>query len=148
MPKAFKFRLEKLLDLRRLKEDVARRDHALARKDVAEQGQKLARVTGEREAEIRTLRELKRRTLDIVRLRLQEGYVNSLERRALRDAERLRELERKEAVKRQELAEASKGVRVLERLRERQFRAWAYQAGQEEQRFLDEVAQNIAREVS
>ena len=145
MPKAFKFRLETLLEVRRLREDLARRDLAVARGKVLEQNRKLQALLSEEEEGKKELRALKQREIDLVRLRLLEGYLNSLERGLRRGFQVLEELVRDEAEKRRALAEAVKGVRVLERLEERQRRAYLYELDRQEQKFLDEVAQNMER---
>ncbi|MDP6958888.1 MAG: flagellar FliJ family protein, partial [Planctomycetota bacterium] len=44
-----------------------------------------------------------------------------------------------------ELAEASKKVKVLERLREKKKAEYMLEMNREEQKFLDEVAQNMMR---
>lgn len=147
MPRAFKFRLEKLLDLRRLREELARRDLALARKAVDGQNRLLAGLLGEEDEGKRALRSAKEKTIDMVRLRLLEGYLFSLERRIRREYDRLQELVLAELQKRRALTEALKGVRVLERYREKKVRAWRYEVDREERRFLDEVGQNQRSEV-
>ena len=146
MPKAFKFRLEQLQDFRQLKKDLAARDLGMARKAVFDQNRLLLGLLGEEDEGKVALRTLKTRSLDLMQVRLQEGYLISVERRIRRGYERLQELVRAETEKRRALTEATKGVRVLERLRERQRKAYAYELGRQEQKFLDEVAQNINRE--
>lgn len=148
MPKAFRFRLEPLLGLRRLREDVARRDAAAARRAVGDQNRVLLAFLRDEEEGKSALRGLKQKTLDLVRLRLQEGYLNALERRIRKGFEVLQDLVRKELEKRRSLAEAVKGVRVLERLRERQQREHRYLGDRHEQKFLDEIAQQRARETA
>jgi flagellar export protein FliJ len=144
MSKAFKFRFEQMLDVRRLKEDIAKRDLALAQQGVREQNRAIVRLLAEEREGKEALRGLKRDVLDIARLRLQEGYLYALERRIRAAAERLQDLGQVEEQKRRDLTEARKEVRVLESHRERQLKAW--QNGQDlaERKFLDEVAQNIA----
>jgi len=144
MPKAFKFRFERVLEVRRLKEDLATRDLALAQQAVREQNLAVARLLAEEGEGKDALRGLKRATVDIVRLRLQEGYLSVLERRIRAAAERLRELGKVEAGKRQALTEARKEVRVLEKYRDRQLKTWQYGQDLAERKFLDEVTQNMA----
>jgi flagellar FliJ protein len=144
MTKAFEFRLEKLLELRRLREDVAQRELGEARKAVAEQNRVILAILNEEEAGKKALRELMKKTVNILQLRLQEGYLASLERRLRQEYGRLQELSKTEQEKRKALIEARKGVRVLERFRERQYREYRHELEAEERKFLDEVAQNAA----
>ena len=145
MAKAFKFRFEQVLEVRRLKEDLARRDLAVAQRAAREQNQQVARLLAEEAAGKEALRGLKRKSIDVLQLRLQEGYLLALERRIREAAAKLQELGRVEAERRAALVEARKAVKVLEKYRERQLKAWACEQDRAERKFLDEVAQNMAR---
>jgi flagellar export protein FliJ len=144
MPKAFKFRFEHVLDVRRLKEDLAKRDLAVAQQAVLAQQAGIARLVAEENEGKDALRGLRQNLVNIVRLRVQEGYLSSLERRIRASVERLQALGRVEAEKRRALTEARKEVRVLERYRERQLKTWQYGQDLGERKFLDEVTQNMS----
>lgn len=141
MAKAFAFRLETLLGLRRLKEDVARSALERARQAVATQNQALTGLLREDAEEKDALRELRRAELDLVQVRLHQGYLNALEHRIRREFESLQGLSRTETERRRGLTQALKEVKILERLRERQLKAHRAEADREERNFLDEVAQ-------
>jgi flagellar protein FliJ len=145
MPKAFKFRFEQVLDLRRVKEDVAMRDFAVAQQAVREQNQKLVRLLSEEDEGKDALRGLKRKSIDLLQLRLQEGYLLGLERRIREAGAKLQELGATESEKRKALVEARKAVRVLEKYRERQLKAYRVEQDRAERKFLDEIAQNRVR---
>ena len=149
MLKAFRFRLERLLDYRRLRKDLARAQLEDASREVREQNAVLMAGLREDHEGKSALRELKQsRILDISQLRLQEGYLTALERRIRGEFDRLQQRTRVEAEKRKALTEARKDVLVLERLRERQERAHRYKEDREEQKFLDEVGQKVRRKTS
>jgi flagellar export protein FliJ len=137
----FRFRLERLLELRRQTESAAERDWAAAQEAVRRRNDALLAVVREEAESKQEARELKRSSPDPVQLRLLEGYQLALERRRLRETAALQELSRTELERRRRLVEARKGVRVLERFRERQLGLWRARAEAEERRFLDEVAQ-------
>ncbi len=145
MAKAFKFRFEQVLGVRRLKEEVAQRDLALAQKALREQQERITRLLAEEDEGKGAIRGLKQKSIDVLQLRLQEGYLVSLERRIREAVARLQELARTEAERRRALVEARKAVKVLEKYRERKVRAYAVEQGLAERKFLDEVAQNMAR---
>lgn len=145
MPKAFKFRFEQVLEVRRLKEEVAQRDLALAQNAVRGQQERIARLLAEEDGGKDAIRELKRKSIDVLQLRLQEGYLVSLERKVREAVAKLQELARAEAEKRKALVEARKAVKVLEKYRERKVRAYGVEQDLAERKFLDEVAQNMAR---
>jgi len=148
MAKAFRFRFEEVLGVRRLKEDQAQRELGLAQAAVRAQNLEIARLASEESEGKNALRGLRQNLVNIVRLRVQEGYLSSLERRIRQALERLQALVHVEGDKRRALVEARREVRVLERYRERQLRAWQYAQDLEERKFLDEVTQNMARSES
>jgi len=145
MARAFKFRFEQVLGVRRLQEDRATRDLALAQKALREQQLRIAQLLVEEASGKETLRGLKRKTIDVLQLRLQEGYLQGLERKIREAGLKLQDLGRIEAEKRRALAEARRAVKVLEKYRERKLKAYAYEQDRVERIFLDEVAQNMAR---
>jgi flagellar export protein FliJ len=144
MPKAFEFRLERLLEVRRLKEEAARRDHAAAQQALFDQGRVVQGLHREQEESKVAVRALKQERPDVVQLRLQEGYQLALERRLQKAYETLHERTLAEGEKRRVLVEARKGVRVLERFREKQLKLWRTEVDLEEGRFLDEVGLRAA----
>ncbi len=145
MVKAFRFRLDRLLDLRRMREETAQRDLAEARGAVLGQNRKLLGMLNEREEGKGALREMRTKDLDLGRLRFQEAWLESLERRIREGYDLLHELVRREIGRRQALTEAARGVQVLERLRERRYRDWQRGLDREERKTLDEVAQRMER---
>lgn len=145
--KAFRFRLDRLLDLRRRREEAAQRDLAEAMRAVRDQNGKLLGMMAARDEGKAALRAMRMKELDLGRLRLQEDYLESLERKIRVEFDRLQELVRSEIGKRHALTEAVRGVKVLERLRERRLQEWTRGADREERKTLDEVARGMERAV-
>ena len=148
MAKIFKFRLEGVLEFRRLQEEITRRDSALARRSLKDHNRGVLAILREQDDSKQALREMKQEALDVPRLRLQEGYLQVLERRLRRSVERLQELAVTERKKRRALKEAVQKVRVLELLRDKQEASHTLRQDREERIFLDEVATNMRREAS
>jgi flagellar export protein FliJ len=142
---AFRFRLERLLEVRRAKEDVARRELAEAARAAGEETRVLTALLAEEEESKRASRERRRGPLDLAALRLQEGYLRALDPRVRASRERLLALQGVEAGKRRALVEAMKAVKVLERFRERKLAEWILSADRDERKVLDEAA-HAARE--
>ena len=140
MAKGFRFRLERLLDLRRAKEGVAQRALADARRAVEEEERRLAELLAEAEEGRRTSRGQRKGLLDLDVLRLQERYRNTIEERIGTSRERLLALGKAEQEARASLTEAMKAVKVLERVREKRLAEWTRAEDREERKFLDEVA--------
>ena len=145
MTKTFEFRLEKVLELRRLKEDVAQREFAAAQKAVAEQNQTILGLMSNEDEVKKGLRAAQQPSIDVERLRLAAGCLAALEQRMRREYDALQGLVRVEIEKRRQLTEARKDVRVLERFRETQVRRYRLDLDRTERKFLDEVGQNLAK---
>jgi len=143
--KAFQFRLEQLLGIRRQKEELAQRDLAAAQQAVAARNASLLFLMDQEEQAKNDRRAQQERSIDIGRLQLAEDYLASLRRLLRREQETLHDLVRTEIERRERLIEARKGVRVLERFRETKLRRHHQAADLEERKFLDEIGQNIAK---
>jgi flagellar export protein FliJ len=146
MTKVFTFRLERLLEVRRLREEIARRDWGVAQRELRDQKRRVLELLLEEDQGKSAVRSIKVKLLNLDQLRLHESYLSSLERRISEARARFQELLKAEAEKRRLTVEARKRVRVLERFREKKRQAYLYEAGRQEQKFLDEVAQNASRQ--
>lgn len=145
MPKAFRFRMERLLELRRLQEERKSRDLAEANRAVVEQQEKILKLWVEEDGAKLELRRLRVHDLDLTAIRIQEQYLSGLGRRIWREVRDLDSRQQKSAEKRREWSEAAQGVRVLERLRDRRHAEYVYEVDREERKFLDEIAQRSGR---
>lgn len=144
MAKSFQFRLEKVLDVRRLKEKSAHRELAAAQQAVADRNGIILGLMSQEDEAKRELRALQERAVDVPRLRLAGDFVTSLARLLQREYETLQTLVIVEIEKRHALTEARKDVRVLERLRDKQARLHRQGLDVEERKFLDEIARRTA----
>src|SRR5258708_38354485 len=144
MVTAFQFRLEQLLGIRRQKEELAQRELAVAQQAVAARNQSILFLMDQEEQAKNDLRAQQERGIDVGRLKLSDDYLVSLSRLLRREQETLHDLVRTEIERRQQLIEARKGVKVLERFRETKLRRHRQEATLEERKFLDEIGQNIA----
>lgn len=144
--KTFQFNLESVLRLRHQVESQRKLDLAVAARAVTLHQRRMAGWFAEQEETRAALTALKApvpgpRVLDLDRIRIHEGYLNSLARWVRQGFADLLRLRAEEEFRRQALLKASRERRVLERLRERRLDAWRYAADVEERKFLDEVAQ-------
>ena len=145
MAKAFQFRLEQLLGIRRQKEELAQRELSVAQQAVAARNQSILFLMDQEEQAKNDLRAQQARGIDVGRLKLSDDYLVSLNRLLRREQETLHDLVRTEIERRQQLIEARKGVKVLERFRETKLRRHRQETSLEERKFLDEIGQNIAK---
>jgi len=138
---AFKFRLEAVLRLRqRFKEEKEWELHALNdAKHVLEE--EIAAL----EQELRTMDEVLGAgvgdILSVIDLKLASQYTQRIDQSIKAKAATLTKLDAAIAGKRGELVEALRGVKSLERLRERQTEKFRREQDGAEQKFNDEVAQ-------
>lgn len=144
MAKSFQFRLEKVLDVRRLQEKAAQRELAAAQHAVAERNRVILGLMGQEDDAKRELRSLQESAVDVARLRMAGEYAASLERLLQREYETLQARVLVEMQKRQQLTEARKAVRVLEKLREKQARIHRQGVDLDERNFLDELGRRTA----
>src|SRR5579862_5431138 len=145
MAKAFHFRLEQLLGIRRQREELAMRDLAAAQEAVSARNRSIVFLMDQEEQAKKDLWALHERTVDVGRLRLADEYLVSLAKLLRREQDSLQDLVTVEMERRRQLVEARKDVRVLERFREAELRRFRRSADLEERKFLDEVAQNLAK---
>lgn len=140
MPRKFRYRLEPVLNVRRIEEDRDKRTFGAAARHVDEQSRLIDGLSDD-QGRARTAFALERaRAIDLTRLRLEEGYLIGLQRRIRRaGVELIKRLQVREE-RRKVFVEARKKVRVLERLRERRLRQHRLEVDREEQKILDETA--------
>ncbi len=139
MSRKFKFNLEPLLRYRLHLEDERRRGLADAHQAVMEQNRHLMNLLSEENAGKNALRETQQDGIDVRNLRLHQQYLLGLEQRIREGYGGLQKRLGEEVRSRTALAEARKGVRVLERLRERRKERYDEERGRAEQKELDEV---------
>jgi len=144
MAKSFQFRLEKVLDVRRLQEKSAQRELAAAQQAVAGRNRIILGLMNQQDDARKELRLLQERAVDVARLRLAGDFAASLERLLQREYETLQAQVLVEIEKRQQVTEARKGVRVMEKLRDKQARQHRQGADLEERKFLDELGRRTA----
>ena len=146
MAKAFEFRLEKLLEVRRRKEEAAQCDLASARQAVEVRNAVILDLMGREDDAKSDLRALQQGgSLNLERVRLSAEFAAAVGRQLQREYETLQRLVRAEMEKREALTQARKDVRVLERHREQELREYRQDLDRQERRFLDEIGGNLAK---
>lgn len=131
----FAFRLERLLALRRRREDDARRAFAEARRATQAEEGLLAALR----AEVEASRVDVRGAVDPGRMSLFAGLRDALEARVRRSTARLAVLAGAEEEARRGVEAATRAVRALERLRERRAAGHRVEEARREQSVLDEA---------
>jgi flagellar FliJ protein len=146
MAKAFEFRLQKLLEVRRAKEEAAQRELASARQAVEVKNAVILDLMDREDDAKNDLRSLQQAgAVDLERLRLSAEFVAAVERQLRREYDVLQRLVQAEMEKRERLTEARKDVRVLERHREKEIVVYRQDLDRQERKFLDEIGGNLAK---
>ncbi len=136
----FEFRLEPVRRFRAAEEKERKREFAEAQ---AAYELELAELRRLREREAKVKDELRREIkcgCDAERVRSGEACLDLLGSRVRFQEARVREAQSRLEERRRALVEASRERKVMDRLREIRWEEHLYQAGREEQGFLDEVA--------
>ncbi len=140
--KRFQFNLQAVLDLRKQLEEERKRALSASQKDLFEQqGRLYAYLLDEKKGK-EELRRMEQSTLDLPQVMAQRRYLLGLTRRisgAHQELSRLLIIERE---KREEVVKASKERKVLEKLKERKVAEYDHLLSVEEQKVLDEIANN------
>ncbi|MBU0717083.1 MAG: flagellar export protein FliJ [Planctomycetes bacterium] len=136
----FRFRLEVVRRIRRQAQEVQRRVVAESIRAAAVAEERINQLTQDLRHTVDLTREAHgTRTLDLVPLRRHQYYSGWLQRRILESdrelAERRADVDRERA----RLAEATKKLKVVEKLREKQWSRYMKDVQREEQAALDEV---------
>lgn len=140
MPRKFKFNLEPALSVRRIDEDKRKRAFGEATRRVDEQTLRIDGIEADQDAARAAFARTRTGTVDLTRLRLEEGWRVGLDRRLRREsAELVKRLQVREQ-RRGEFVEARQKVRVLERLREKRVAEYRRVLDREEQKTIDESA--------
>jgi flagellar export protein FliJ len=136
-----------VLSVRRIEEDGRKRAFGEAARRLDEQGRLVDGIGRAQHAAREEFARSRAGAIDLLRLRLQESYLLGLERRLRREAAELVKRLKVRDQRREELVEARRKVRVLERLRERRWGDHRAQVAREEQKELDETAAGRPGEV-
>lgn len=139
--KKFKFRLQKLLEIRVKKEDLAKQAFSKAQKQLEMEIAKKESLIHDLAKEQNNLKE-KRKSGSLVsseEASYKSYFIrlnNMITDQQLTINQTMNEVEKR----REELIEASKEKKVLESLKEKKYEEYLFEANMEEQKFLDELA--------
>jgi len=141
MAAKFRFRLETVLKLRKQEQETHRRAVAEAIHAVGLAEERVSRLSQELRSTFEQRREAQQAAcIDVSTLRGHQIYQGWLQRRILESGVEWDERQRMLAEQRSRLADASKRLKVIEKLRERQWTKHQAKQRREEQAGQDEIA--------
>lgn len=140
--KRFQFNLAAVLRLRKQIEDERKRALAAVQKELFEQQGRLYAFLLDEKKGKEELKRMEQATLDLPRVMSQRRYLLGLARRIAGAQQELSRLLLVERQKRDDLIKATKERKVLEKLKERKVAEYEHALSVEEQKVLDEIANN------
>ena len=135
----FHFRLENVLRVRGVEEEAKKRDFGVARQKVQNEKNRLDDICREIREHDLLAEGRKGRPLNAQELIIHHRYSTQLEQKRESQLKLLKQAEDALAVRRNELVEATRRKKTLERLRERALREYEQAENKEEQNILDEM---------
>lgn len=140
MAKQFKFRLESILKLRRMAEDEKKRAVAELVSEINQYQQEaldMAETIRKSTTELTPSIQGRVNLQEVARV---QGYVGQLQRGINQRIENVARVQQKLGLARQDLAEAVRRTRILEKLKEKQKKQYMDELKRQENRALDEMA--------
>lgn len=138
--KNFKFKLQTVLSYREKKEDTLKKELASLRAKYEKEKQILHALIEKLEEKQEELRAKQLQDLDIDEVSLYCTYLFKLRKDILLQAVKVEELFSQVCTKREELVEASKDKRIMEKLRDKQYEEFQQILLKSEQILIDEIA--------
>lgn len=140
MPK-FRFRLQKVMEVKQHREEEFQRALALTRRALKEEYQILQTLQSEQNNRFREIESSGVGEVRPVEMRLYSAYLADLAKRITGQQTMIEQLREEEERRRSSLLGASKEKKILEELRDRKYVAFRTEMDRSEQVVLDEVAQ-------
>lgn len=144
MPGRFRFRLEAVRKVRRQAQDAQQRAVAGILREIGQTEAGVRRLTEELRAEVGATRSAQSiQRLDLARIRGHQFHQTWLQGRVLEAQTELTQQRARLEQERAKLTEAARRLKVIEKLRERQWERFCIEERRAEQRESDEVANQL-----
>jgi len=138
----FKFRLESLLNYRKFIEDKLQRELNEFKRLLEEEREKMKAYKDKRKLILDKLKEKECEDLSITELTVCISFIEILSEDIEQQKKMLKEMEDKLEQKRQDLNEAQKKKKMLEKLKLKQWKVYLHDLNKKEEKFLSEVTIN------
>jgi len=137
--KKFKFSLETLKKYRKVVEDNKKKEFFLVRRKAAEKERAIENINCQSENLVAMWGENKK--ISIAQIQQNAVYMENLKQKKLQIGKELVSIKKEEALKRQELLEASKKRKIISKLRENNWKRYLEEYKMEENKNMGEIAQ-------
>ena len=145
MAKAFRFPLQKVLEIRKHKEDQKAIELGQARHELFKEQQNLERLNRQKENLFASVDEQKIKKMDVVNLQVTESYLVDLNEKIKSQKITIKNKQQLVDEKRQELLKVSQEKKIVEKLKERQWQAHKKDVRKELNKMEDEVAIRVTQ---
>jgi flagellar FliJ protein len=136
----FNFRLQTILDVRKIFEDKALAEFSAQQKELQKEQAALKKIEEQKIHLINTIREMQGKTVNIYDIILKSSNIKQCRKKEAEQQERVEEETRKTDKKREELLEASKKRKMMEILKTKDFEKFNADANLLERSNIDEMA--------
>lgn len=136
----FNFRLQTILDVRKIFEDKAITEFSSQQKEFQKEKEALRKIEEQKIKLINTIREMQGKSVKIYEIILKSSNIKQCQKKEAQQKERVHEVSRKVDKKREELLEASKKRKMMEILKTKDFEKFKADANLLERLSIDEMA--------
>ncbi len=145
MAKAFRFSLQKVLEVRRHKENQKAIELGQARHDLFREKDKLIRLEDEKNSFFSTIGNEENGNMKVTALQINESYLTDLNEKIKHQHVSISEKEQVVEDKRQELLQVSKEKKIVEKLKDKQWESHKKDIRRQLTKFEDEVAIRVTQ---
>ena len=138
--KKFKFTLDKVLEVRRITEKEKQRQLAEALRVLEKETKKFEQLNKQKQNSWLILESLKKTNVDPAVITIVYKGLDGQQTLTQLQDEKVSHARKNFNVKRNELIEVQRKKKILEKLREKQYKIYTNERDKEEQKFIDEIA--------
>ena len=137
----YKFSYQKILNVRQIQEDQKSSEVASAQSELDVEKDQLSELEKEKSSTLSQKENVNENTLDLLR---KNSFVNQANDNIDKQKKKIKEKEQNLSSKKDELLEASKSRKIMDKLKETDLEKFKLEQSRKDQNQLDEIGANIA----
>ena len=138
---AYKFSYQKILDVRQIQEDQKSSEVASAQNELEKEKDELSKLEDEKSSTLKDNGNDSQNSLDLMR---KNSFMNRVNENIDKQKLKIEEKEESLSNKKNELLEASKSKKIMDKLKESDLKKYNIEQSRKEQNQIDEIGANIA----
>tara|TARA_B100000131_G_scaffold252076_1_gene245831 strand:- start:124 stop:564 length:441 start_codon:yes stop_codon:yes gene_type:complete len=138
---AYKFSYQKILDVRQIQEDQKSSEVASAQNELEKEKDELSKLEDEKSSTLKENGNDSQSSLDLMR---KNSFMNRVNENIDKQKLKIEEKEETLSNKKNELLEASKSRKIMDKLKESDLKKYNIEQSRKEQNQIDEIGANIA----